>query len=110
MVEENPLFPIHCALIRHNVSVFASQRSRWFAAKKGKDRHQRFDLFAGEVLELHDLQLLARKEFEQTGKLTSIKSPIDVSKTSRFNRRRARDACLLFPHCVKKIQRFAAPE
>src|SRR5439155_19422238 len=49
-------------------------------------------------------------KFEETRQLASVKSPIDISETARFNRRRAGDARLFFPHRVEEIQWLAAFE
>src|SRR5207244_6166 len=49
-------------------------------------------------------------QFEQADELLGVKSPIDVSKTARFNWRRAGDACFFFSHGIEEIQRLATFE
>src|SRR5207247_3670235 len=53
------------------------------------------------------LDLLAGEKFEQAHELLGVKSPIDVSKTARFNWRRAGDARFFFSHGIEEIQRLA---
>src|SRR5882724_789468 len=110
VVEENPLLPVHRAFVRHDISIFAAHRTQWFALKERKDGSEGLELVRLELFELHDLHLLARKEFEQTGKLPSIKAAIDISKSPRVSRRCATNARLFFSHGVKKIQRLSAFE
>src|SRR4029077_4174670 len=64
IVEENALFPVHGPFVRHNVSVFAADRTRWLATKERKNRSERFSLFLSELFELYGLHLLAWKKFE----------------------------------------------
>src|SRR6266566_81800 len=110
VVEENSLLPIHHAFVWHNISVFAADRTQWLETEKRKNGNERFALFALELLELNDLHLVARKEFEEMLELPSIKSPIDISKTARFGRRRAGNTCFLFSHGIEEIQRLASLE
>ena len=110
VVEKNPLLPVHRALVWHNVSVFAAHRTQWFAAEKRKDTRERFALVLPELFELCDFHLLARKKFEETLELLSIKSAIDISEPARFTRRRAGDARSFFTDGIKKIQRLASFE
>src|SRR6266481_7220481 len=108
VVEENPLLPIHHALIWHNISVLAAYRTERIETEKRKNGSKRFALFVFELFKFHDLHLLARKEFEEPLKLPGIESPIDVSKTAHFGWRRTRDARFLFSHGIEEIQRLAA--
>src|SRR5205814_4247913 len=76
--------------------------------EKRKDGNERFALFVLEIFKLHNLQLLAREEFEEALDLPAIESPIYISKTARFGWWRAGDARLFFSHGIEKIQRLAA--
>src|SRR5262245_59091200 len=60
-----------------------------------------------EIFELHDLDLLTRKKFEDALELASIKSSLEIGKTARFSWWRAGNARFLFPNCVEKIKRLA---
>ncbi len=59
-----------------------------------------------EVFEFHDLDLLARKKFEDALELASIKSSLEIGKTARLSRRRAGYARFFFSNRVEKIQRL----
>src|SRR5437763_16856541 len=62
------------------------------------------------MFELYGLHLFGRKKFEDALELSSVKSPVDISKTPRINWRRAADAGQFFPNGVEEIQWLAASE
>ena len=103
IVEEDSLLPVHCALVGHNISIFAAHRTHRFDAEKRKDRSESFELFLLKSFEFGDLHLLSRKELEDPGELPPIKSSIDISKPACFSRRRTTNARLLFPHGIKEV-------
>src|SRR5207244_2203298 len=103
VVEENSLFPIHHPLVWHNISIFAAHRTQRLEAEKRKNGSERFALFVLELFKLHDLDLLAGEEFEETLELLGVESSIDVSKTARFSWRRGGDARFIFSHGIEEI-------
>src|ERR1051326_5258243 len=60
------------------------------------------------MFELHGLDLIARKKFEDPLELASIKPPLHISKTAGFKRRRAGNAGFFFPDRIEKIESLSA--
>ena len=75
------------ALVRDNVSIFVAKTVQWLHAEKFKNAVQCFLLSIKKIFKLRDLDLLFWKEFEHALKLSRIKTAIDISKSSRFDRR-----------------------
>src|SRR3954447_11097303 len=106
MIKENALLPVHRPLVRNNVSVFVAQRTRRFTTEEREDRGECLALLRFEVFEFHDLDLLARKKFEDALQLAFVKSSLEICKTARLSGRRAGNARFFFPNRVKEIQRL----